>query len=38
MRVDSDALRHELNYSKSLLKKNLNDLVGKETVKEIVLN
>lgn len=38
VRVDSDALRHELNYSKSLLKKNLNDLVGKETVQEIVLN
>lgn len=38
VRVDSDALRHELNYSKSLLKKNLNEMVGKEIVKEIVLN
>ena len=38
VRVDSDALRNELNYSKSLLIKNLNDLVGKEVVREIVLN
>lgn len=37
-RIDSDALRNELNYSKSLLMKNLNDLVGKEILKEIVLN
>ena len=37
VRVDSDALRNELNYSKSLLKKNLNDLVGKEVITEIVL-
>ena len=37
VRVDSDALRHELNYSKSLLLKNLNDLVGKEVLTEIVL-
>ncbi len=38
VRVDSDALRNELNYSKSLLMKNLNDRVGKEILKEIVLN
>ena len=37
-RVDSDALRNELTYSKSLLMKNLNERVGKEVVKEIVLN
>ena len=38
VRVDSDALRSELGYSKSLLIKNLNEVVGKEMVKEIVLN
>ncbi len=38
VRVDSDALRNELGYSKSLLIKNLNDIVGKEIVKEILLN
>ena len=38
VRVDSDALRSELSYSKSLLMKNLNEMVGKEMVKEIVLN
>ena len=38
VRVDSDALRNELNYSKSLLMKNLNELVGKVIVTEIVLN
>lgn len=38
VRVDSDALRNELNYSKSLLIRNLNELVGKEILKEIVLN
>lgn len=38
VRVDSDALRNELNYSKSLLMKNLNDRVGKEILKEMVLN
>jgi predicted nucleic acid-binding Zn ribbon protein len=37
VRVDSDALRNELNYSKSLLIKNLNEMVGKEMVTEIVL-
>ena len=38
VRVDSDALRSELSYSRSLLMKNLNEVVGKEMVKEIVLN
>ena len=38
VRVDSDALRNELNYSRSLLIKNLNDLVGKEIITEIVLS
>ena len=38
VRVDSDALRSELSYSKSLLLKNLNDMVGKEVISEIVLN
>ena len=38
VRVDSDALRSELSYSKSLLMKNLNEMAGKEIVKEIVLN
>ena len=37
-RIDSDALRSELSYSKSLLLKNLNDVVGKEVIAEIVLN
>ena len=38
VRVDSDALRNELNYSRSLLIKNLNDLVGKEIITESVLS
>ena len=38
VRVDSDALRSELGYSKSLLIRNLNELVGKEILREIVLN
>ena len=38
VRVDSDALRSELSYSKSLLLKNLNEMAGKDVVKEIVLN
>jgi predicted nucleic acid-binding Zn ribbon protein len=38
VRVDSDALRSELSYSKSLLIKNLNEMVGKEVILEIVLN
>ena len=38
VRVDSDALRSELGYSKSLLLRNLNEVVGKEILKEIVLS
>ncbi|MCR5645882.1 MAG: DUF721 domain-containing protein [Bacteroidales bacterium] len=38
VRVDSDALRNELGYSKSLLIKNLNDIVGHEVILEIVLS
>ena len=38
VRVDSDALRSELGYSKSLLIRNLNGIVGKDVVSEIVLN
>lgn len=37
-RVDSDALRTELSYSKSLLLKNLNEIVGKEVISEVVLS
>jgi predicted nucleic acid-binding Zn ribbon protein len=36
--VDSDALRNELSYSKSLLLKNLNEIVGRDILSEIVLN
>jgi len=36
VRVDSDSLRMELSYSKSLLLKNLNEQVGKEVIDEIV--
>ena len=38
VRVDSDALRNELSYSKSELVANLNAAVGKDVVKEIVLH
>lgn len=38
VRVDSDALRCELNFSKSLLMKSLNEMVGKEIVTSVVLN
>ena len=38
VRVDSDALRNELNYSKSLLLKNLNELIGKDLLSDLVLN
>lgn len=36
VRVDSDALRNELSYSKSLLVKNLNNEAGKEVIDEVV--
>lgn len=38
VRIDSDALRSELSYSKSLLLKNLNEMVGKDAISEIVLS
>lgn len=38
VRVDSDSLRSELSYSKSLLLNSLNEQVGKEYLTEIVLN
>ena len=38
VRVDSDVLRNELSYSKSLLLKNLNERVGKEVITEIVFS
>ncbi len=38
VRADSDALRNELSYSKSLLIRNLNEVVGREVIHEIVLN
>lgn len=34
--VDSDALRNEMNYSKTLLLRNLNKTVGRDLLKEIV--
>lgn len=38
VRVDSDALRSELSYSKSLLVNKLNELTGNMVIDEIVLN
>lgn len=38
VRVDSDVLRNELSYSRSELVGKLNDLVGKEVIKEMVLS
>lgn len=37
VRVDSDALRSELSYSKSLLLRDLNAKAGKDVLKDIVL-
>ncbi len=34
--LDSDALKHELSYGKSLIIKNLNAEAGKEVIKEVV--
>lgn len=34
--LDSDALRNELSYTKSLLIRRLNEAVGKEVIKDIV--
>lgn len=36
VQLSSDSLRNELSYSKSVLLKNLNNLVGYEALKEIV--
>jgi len=36
VRLDSDALKHELSYGKSLIVKNLNDEAGKEVIREVV--
>ena len=36
VRLSSDSLRTELSYSKSLLLKNLNQLVGYDLLKDIV--
>ncbi|MCF0200485.1 MAG: DUF721 domain-containing protein [Bacteroidales bacterium] len=38
VRVDSDALRMELSYSKSVLLDNLNKQVGRDVITDIVLN
>ena len=37
VRVDSDALRVELGYSKSVLINSLNSVVGRDVISEIVL-
>ena len=34
--MTSDSLRNELSYSKTVLRKNLNDLVGRELLTDIV--
>jgi predicted nucleic acid-binding Zn ribbon protein len=36
VQLSSDSLRNELSYSKSLLLKNLNNIVGYDALKEIV--
>jgi hypothetical protein len=36
VKLDSDALRQELSYAKSLIIKNLNQEVGKEVIKDVV--
>ena len=38
VRVDSDVLRNELSYSKSVIINRLNEFVGKQVVEEMVLN
>ncbi len=38
VRVDSDALRVELNYSKTMLMNSLNSIAGRDVISEIVLN
>lgn len=34
--LDSDALKHELSYGKSVIIKNLNEEVGKEVIHDLV--
>ncbi|MBZ0242920.1 MAG: DUF721 domain-containing protein [Bacteroidales bacterium] len=34
--LDSDALKHELSFGKSLIVKNLNEEAGKEVIREVV--
>lgn len=36
VQITSDSLRNELSYSKSVLLKNLNNLVGREVLTDIV--
>ena len=36
VKITSDSLRNELSYSKSVLLKNLNNLVGREALTDIV--
>ena len=36
VKLTSDSLRAELSYSKTLLQKNLNNIVGREVVTDIV--
>ena len=38
VRVDSDVLRNELGYSKSVIINRLNESVGKQVVEDIVLS
>lgn len=36
VKLTSDSLRNELSYSKSVLRRNLNDLTGREVLTDIV--
>ena len=36
VRLASDSLRNELGFSKTMLKRHLNDLVGREVITDIV--
>ena len=38
VRVDSDVLRNEMNYSRSSLMRALNSIVGRELIKNIYFN
>jgi hypothetical protein len=37
VRLDSDAIRNELSYAKSLIIKNINNEIGVEAVVEVVI-